>query len=360
MSIRSSIKFLLFYCLIPLIALETYCQFKFSVIVGDDVYLDTLYNRIMNSKVTVQRDDENYSLRYGFVLSANKSISRVIDNRTIHITTNSSGFRTHEFSIKSPATKRIMLIGDSMIFGMGVDDSETVSACMNSFSGAPRDTVKKIEVFNLGIPGYNTVQEYAVARDYISKLEPDLLVLGLFVGNDIIPNSIAQLDEEGDYSLNKQSVAELKSKIQNDNSWWFLPSALVRIIVVKAFAPRYRYRLAMSDSRLSYTTAMIDKFKRLCGKHDAQLMVVVFYPRDAVYGGLVGRWSNSRAVGEAVYDYCKKKSIETVDFFRATSTTADKHDLFNTEDPHLSPLGNRLVATDILQKFDSDTEWQKE
>ena len=98
-----------------------------------------------------------------------------------HITTNSQGFRTQEFSPKQPSTLRIVTIGDSSTFGWGVDDDYTYQALLETRlrrAGGPQ-----VEVYNLGIPGATSRHGLAMLKHYALDLEPDVLIIG-FGSND--------------------------------------------------------------------------------------------------------------------------------------------------------------------------------
>ena len=78
---------------------------------------------------------------------------------------------------------RIVVLGDSFAFGLGVDEDETFAAQLEHL--LETDTDHPVEVLNLGVPGYHTGQELAWLARAGFALEPDLVVL-LFYGNDEI------------------------------------------------------------------------------------------------------------------------------------------------------------------------------
>lgn len=95
---------------------------------------------------------------------------------------NSDGFRGRDFSInKTNNTFRIMLLGDSFTFGHGLNDNETIGHFLEK--NLSTKLSKKIEVLNLGLPGYNSKMEI---KRYFSKgikYKPDLVIL-FFFSND--------------------------------------------------------------------------------------------------------------------------------------------------------------------------------
>jgi lysophospholipase L1-like esterase len=95
------------------------------------------------------------------------------------------GFRGAGFEEKKPPGRlRIALVGDSFIFGLGVEENETLKARLDERL-ARRGLADKIEVLNLGIAGTNLathVKMYAVAHE---ELGADVIVMGVFEDNDL-------------------------------------------------------------------------------------------------------------------------------------------------------------------------------
>ncbi len=82
---------------------------------------------------------------------------------------------------KASGVRRLAFVGDSGIQGAGVQLGE---AFPERFSARlPADA--HIEVINLGIPGLTTVGELNLTRDRVLALDPDQIVLGVFMANDI-------------------------------------------------------------------------------------------------------------------------------------------------------------------------------
>jgi len=101
------------------------------------------------------------------------------------VTVNSLGFRSPEIKEGLPL---IAILGDSVIFGYGVSDSETLPAQLKTL-------LPRYNVLNAGVPGYNIAQEAVTYREKIAALDPSLLIL-VFSFNDVTP-ATAFLDESG-------------------------------------------------------------------------------------------------------------------------------------------------------------------
>jgi hypothetical protein len=95
------------------------------------------------------------------------------------IRTNSMGFRDDEESLSDPA---VFLLGDSFAFGWGLEKEDACEAVLETQLGA--------KVLNMGVSGYNTVQEYLLLRRYADALEATgKTAVFLFYENDLMDNT---------------------------------------------------------------------------------------------------------------------------------------------------------------------------
>lgn len=98
--------------------------------------------------------------------------------------TNSLGFRdAREYSLtKQPGTFRIVVLGDSVTFGHGALYETSYPYLLEQRLREWRPDVKW-EVWNLGVPGYNTAQELAYLEEIGDRYAPDLVVVGFFLND---------------------------------------------------------------------------------------------------------------------------------------------------------------------------------
>ena len=102
----------------------------------------------------------------------------------VNICTNSLGFRSdREYSqAKKENVTRILVIGDSITLGWGVDYNQTYSRLLeNLLNKGSKD--KQYEVINTGVGNYNSVNELETLKKYI-YLKPDIIIEGFYI-NDI-------------------------------------------------------------------------------------------------------------------------------------------------------------------------------
>ena len=94
---------------------------------------------------------------------------------------NSRGLRDSEKGFeKPPGTRRIVVLGDSFMWGFGVENEEMFSMIL-------QESVPGSETINLGVNGYSTVQELVRLETEGVLYEPDLTVLAFF-WNDLEDN----------------------------------------------------------------------------------------------------------------------------------------------------------------------------
>jgi lysophospholipase L1-like esterase len=95
---------------------------------------------------------------------------------------NSLGFRDHEFPTSRTSVPRVLVIGDSFVFGWGVDLGQTWVKTVEATLQRPDSP---LDVANLGKPGTGPREYAAVAERAIPLLHPDLVVIGLLEGDDL-------------------------------------------------------------------------------------------------------------------------------------------------------------------------------
>ncbi len=108
-----------------------------------------------------------------------------------HISINSLGMRDKERSLeKPPGTFRILALGDSHTFGWGVRQEDTWPSVLEIML-SENNPSRRFEVMNLGVPGYNTVQEVQAFSARADALNPDMVIIN-YCNNDMdLPNFLA-------------------------------------------------------------------------------------------------------------------------------------------------------------------------
>ncbi|VAX23009.1 hypothetical protein MNBD_NITROSPINAE02-141, partial [hydrothermal vent metagenome] len=102
--------------------------------------------------------------------------------------TNRLGMRDYDrYSVKKPkGVFRILVLGDSFTYSLTSMENSYPKYLERMLSGGD----VPIEVMNSGVPNYGTDEEYHYLKKYGLRLQPDLVLLAFYVGNDITDNYI--------------------------------------------------------------------------------------------------------------------------------------------------------------------------
>lgn len=116
---------------------------------------------------------------------------RAAGREPFKIRINSHSLRGADFPLAKPAgEKRVLVVGDSLTFGAGIDEEEAFPARLeaalaeraaNSASG------ERVHVINAGINGASSWTYSRFVAERAFAFEPDVLVVAIFFGNDMEP-----------------------------------------------------------------------------------------------------------------------------------------------------------------------------
>ena len=125
---------------------------------------------------------------FGWSLQPDASYHYRMAADMVHVQHNSKGFHDGEHSYENPAGKaRIVVLGDSFMEAFSVDSNETF---YSQLASRLQEAGRPVEVINLGVGGYGTLQEYLVYMEEGRRYRPDAVVLGFYFGNDLRNNNL--------------------------------------------------------------------------------------------------------------------------------------------------------------------------
>jgi lysophospholipase L1-like esterase len=124
------------------------------------------------------------------------------------VRTNDLGFRDRRASIppKQPGEFRIIVIGDSITFGPGLEYDQLYTSLLEA---ALRRRHPEVRVINLSVEGYNVIQYQAVLEEVGLDLQPDMVLVGMFPVNDF---------ELGDYENHRRLAASSSPRTSTGTS----------------------------------------------------------------------------------------------------------------------------------------------
>ena len=176
----------------------------------------------------------------------------------VPVHTNNLGFRsTRDYDLKKAAnTFRILVLGDSVTFGHGA---------LHDYPSLLESLLKKWkpgidwQVWNLGVPGYNTSQELAHLRELGPAYQPDLVIVGFFL-NDIIGNQPPSTP-----GVLRRTASRTLAVLQRN---WYSVELYKRVALTAAWrlsgsdASRLRFENLESEERVLASTGMLAESAR--------------------------------------------------------------------------------------------------
>jgi len=176
----------------------------------------------------------------------------------VPVRTNNLGLRAvRDYDLrKQPNTFRILVLGDSVTFGHGaVHDYPSLLESLLKQWRPGTDW----QVWNLGVPGYNTSQELAQLVELGPAYQPDLVIVGFYI-NDIIGNQAPAAP-----GLARQAGSRALAFLQRH---WYSVEFYKRVVLTAAWqlsgseASRLRFDNLESEERMQASNGTLAESAR--------------------------------------------------------------------------------------------------
>lgn len=125
-----------------------------------------------------------------------------------------------------PATKptdefRVVVLGDSYTVGGQVPYEQTFPAILEQQLRA--NGYAHVRVINAGVGGYTTFNEAGLLREHSARLQPDLVIVAAFLGNDVFENVLATAAGYREAPEHPKGVTWGRSALAlvDDSNQWF-------------------------------------------------------------------------------------------------------------------------------------------
>jgi len=110
------------------------------------------------------------------------------------VNVNSLGLRGPELQPRSADTKRVFVLGDSLTYGQGVGDDQTLPWYLQTALNERDTDEREWEAVNGGHRAYDTHQELALLEELGPRIQPDVVVVCWF-WNDVLERNIERTYE---------------------------------------------------------------------------------------------------------------------------------------------------------------------
>jgi len=281
----------------------------------------------------------------------------------VSVSFNRFGLRDRERSMEpSRGTVRILALGDSVTFGLGVAEEEAYPRMTETLLNSRTDGRPPVEVLNFGIPGYNTVQELAQLRELGLAFHPRVVVVG-FLYNDVEPTEAGRRGQTAGGADAAPDALPLARRFRSGINAsvvflkqhslffaWLTPrlGVVLRPLGVKGLGQVGEIKDQYADSNFNWRrvqTALLD-MKSLCDERRIQLVVVVI--------PAMARFTESgypiKEYHEAVSGFCRAHSITCLDLLPAFWGLDGTQFWVSPTDGHPNARGHRIAA-EALSEF---------
>ena len=122
---------------------------------------------------------------------------------------------------KAPGEFRVVVLGDSYTVGGQVPYEQTFPAVLEQRLRAAGHA--NVRVINAGVGGYTTFNERGLLARHLSWLQPDLVVVAAFLGNDVSENVLATAAGYRDAPEHPKGVTwgQTAAQLVDDSGSWF-------------------------------------------------------------------------------------------------------------------------------------------
>jgi len=258
--------------------------------------------------------------------------------------TNSHGQRDRERTLEKPdGVTRILLLGDSVVEGYGLRESETISRRLEELYGDG-----STEVLNFGVSAYCTLAEIELLEVKGLRFDPDVVVL-VFVENDFDNFNREAFPLAG--TVDRPAIVKALFK---KSHLFRLAGIQLNLFNFRAEADPARWnKEAIGDNNVAEG---LRRFRQLADQHDFQPLVAI-WPRfldSRVANVCFMPQDNERLVVEHLAAMYGIPSVRLSEFFkrhRAESAGAVNPRLHYSsgDELHPSPEGSRVAAEALKQ-----------
>jgi lysophospholipase L1-like esterase len=309
-------------------------------------------------------------LGYAFPPNHVDRIARSSGDFAFTFTTDEHGFRN-----PSPWPERadIVVLGDSMAFGYGVDDDQTWTALL-------ADRLPGSRIINLGFPGAGPQQYLRSYERFGQALQPALVLLCLFPGNDL--DNARRFDEwlkagaGSDYRRWHEDAGDTGVRRR---LWGLLTQSYVITLLRDArrkvlsrvtgrtidFPDGGRLQLVPSlyadiemtpdDPNFRLVLETVEQTRALAERNDSQFLVLLMPTKEEVYLALLDEPSvPAVAPLIAAFDAAGIPYLDPTPHLQASARRGER--LYFEVDGHPNAAGYRLIADVVLDHLRSNPD----
>ncbi|MDD5331713.1 MAG: SGNH/GDSL hydrolase family protein [Candidatus Nanoarchaeia archaeon] len=278
------------------------------------------------------------------------------------VITNSESMRNEKEFTLEHNNPRIILLGDSMAFGQGVEQNESFAAIIES-------NFKDLEVLNLAVPGLSIPSYYSRLNTKGLEYNPDIVIVSIFLGNDLRSiGNITEINYTKSYvSPNPISLFLARNVHSLKFIWRYIYQGKLTAPIVKFFNIKTESletkRIVNSEEELEKNLIVFETdlkyYKELSEKNNFSLIVLIIPEREQVDKTKMDEYLskiNDTQVDEAeirkkINNILEKNKIIYLDTTPELKRLNVNNTFYFEIDGHLNKEGHRLIGSLLTQKL---------
>jgi lysophospholipase L1-like esterase len=260
---------------------------------------------------------------------------------------NGQGLRADgDFAPRHPDGRRILLVGDSFVFGIGVELQDTLGEQLERALNTDGAGGPPVEVVAAGVPSYGLDHYAGLIERWVPRLQPDLVLVALFPGNDLLDYELSRHDRK---------VVIEGMLVKQRQAWSFnlrKYSALAHLLL-KRFNPHDRVDRARplkptpEDIAHIFRTIQpwVGRIVAAPGRDGPPLAIVVIESKGMIAAQQAGRLGFTiPPLADVLAEFREAgcQVLDPVDAWVAAPPPLEQY--FFVKDVHYSAAGNRFVA----------------
>ncbi len=280
-------------------------------------------------------------------------------DKVVRLDINADGCRGPELRPRNANVSRVVFLGDSVMFGSGLEYEETLPYLAGERLGPG------VEAVNAAVPGMSLADEVDLLEKKAGRLDPDLVVVGFYL-NDPVRSYLLEQEYGGLDPLLTSIITRLRGGSVLFNLLWERVLAMklvaaqsvstgwVRPFQERAWVDdRAAYsgiiRLAPDDFGASWTPSawpgvaeQLKRLAKLCARRHARPAVLIFPASIQAESKVADDYPQQR-----MKEICKAEGIPVFDLLPLLRAHAAEHLFF--DQCHLTPRGAALAADGVAR-----------
>lgn len=227
---------------------------------------------------------------------------------------------------------KVLMLSDSFE-GILVNDEETFSSNIQKLAN---DDSYPLKIYNAGISGYDTKNEYDRLLELLPQIEPQVVVLNHF------PNDIRVIEQ-------KVVGCWKPTKPQNPTGEWVNDNILIAKAVIRGFYSLFanyedpERNKAITDG-WNRSLYYLNEIKKECDRRGIRFLISAIPPKEQF------ECDNKKYYQDKLKDFCLRNNIQFLDPYEYIKSNIPER-LYFSWDPHFNEQGHKAYARFLYENI---------